>query len=211
MEISLQKVVVIGPPDTFELVEDYGAEVAGYLSIREEKRSTYLQYRYLGTDDHIPELINEGYSFAIALKDNLRRRQLIEQIVALRGVVVLLRHSSATVFKTTEVGVGAVIAPQSVVSAFAKVGSGVVVNYGSLVGHDVELGNWSFVAPGVKLLGYCKVGENAVLGTNSVVFPYVTIGNNVTIAANAVITKNVPDNFTVLPISKFRYIEKEIL
>lgn len=209
MEMSSRKVVVIGPPDTFELVDDCGVEIAGYLSNQEEKRSTYSQYLYLGTDEQIPVLTRNGYSFAVALKNNVRRKQLIEQITSLGGDVLVLQHSAATVFKSAEIGVGSVIAPQSVVSAAAKVGKGVVVNYGSLVGHDVELGDWSFVAPGVKLLGYCKVGENAVLGTNSVIFSHVTIGDNVTVAANTVITKNIADNSTVIPISKQRCIAKE--
>lgn len=44
------------------------------------------------------------------------------------------------------------------------------------------------------------VGDNVILGSGAKILGGITIGNNVTIAANAVITKDIPDNSKVLPI-----------
>lgn len=41
------------------------------------------------------------------------------------------------------------------------------------------------------------IGDNCYLGLNSKIFGSVTIGNNVTIGANAVVTKDIPDNAVV--------------
>lgn len=46
------------------------------------------------------------------------------------------------------------------------------------------------------------VGNNCVFGANSTIIGDITIGNNVIIAAGAVVTKNVPDNATVLEVNK---------
>ena len=41
------------------------------------------------------------------------------------------------------------------------------------------------------------LGENIKFGANSIVIGPITIGNNVTIAAGAVVTKDIPDNCVV--------------
>ena len=42
-----------------------------------------------------------------------------------------------------------------------------------------------------------SVGDNCYVGTGAIIIGPVTIGNNVTIAAGAVVTKDVPDNAIV--------------
>lgn len=42
-----------------------------------------------------------------------------------------------------------------------------------------------------------KVGNNVMIGVFSVIMPGVTIGDNVIIAANSVVTKNIPSNSVV--------------
>lgn len=45
-----------------------------------------------------------------------------------------------------------------------------------------------------------KIGDNVFIGTGAKIIGSVTIGNNVTIGANAVITKDIPDNSVVAGI-----------
>ncbi len=207
MEAVTRSIVVIGPPDTFELVESLKVyRIAGYLSPQEEVRSIYPQYTHLGDDGQIQLLVRQGYCFTVALKSNTRRQQLIEHIIDCGGEVVVVKHPDATVFDSAELMIGTVVAPQAIVSACAKIGRGVVVNYGSVVGHDVEVGNWSFIAPGVKLLGYSKIGSNVFIGANCVIYPYVTIGDNVTISANTTVTKKIHGDVKVIGIDKKRMI-----
>ncbi len=49
---------------------------------------------------------------------------------------------------------------------------------------------------------HAKVGNNCVFGANSTIFGDITIGNNVTVGAGAVVTKDVPDNTTVVGVNK---------
>lgn len=44
------------------------------------------------------------------------------------------------------------------------------------------------------------IGENVYIGPGAKVFGKITIGNNVAIGANAVVTKDVPDNAVVAGI-----------
>ena len=42
------------------------------------------------------------------------------------------------------------------------------------------------------------IGDNVFIGTGAKIIGNITIGNNVLIGANAVVTKDVPDNCTVI-------------
>ncbi len=52
------------------------------------------------------------------------------------------------------------------------------------------------------------IGDNFWIGGNSVIMPGVTIGNNVTVAANSLVTKDLPDNALALgsPAKILRYL-----
>lgn len=63
------------------------------------------------------------------------------------------------------------------------------VNVGSSAGLD-ENGNWTgYNAP--------QFGNNVYIGPGAKIFGAITIGNNVAIGANAVVTKDVPNDVTV--------------
>lgn len=49
---------------------------------------------------------------------------------------------------------------------------------------------------------HAKVGNNCVFGANSTIIGDITIGNNVTVGAGAIVTKDVPDNVTVVGVNK---------
>ena len=67
----------------------------------------------------------------------------------------------------------------------AKIGKSVTLNPLVVIGHKV---------PG----GGCPViGDNCFIGAGAKIFGNIQIGNNVTVAPNAVVVKDVPDNTTV--------------
>ena len=88
---------------------------------------------------------------------------------------------------------------------------------GIVVGRTAEIGNNTIIMPNVvigaryspkesekKLSGrrHAIIGEDCLLGTGCKIIGKIQIGNNVTVAANAVVTKDVPSNSLVLGINK---------
>ena len=72
-----------------------------------------------------------------------------------------------------------------IVNEKARIGKNVILNPLVVIGHKV---------PG----GGCPViGDNCFIGAGARIFGNIRIGNNVTIAPNAVVVKDVPDNSTV--------------
>jgi serine O-acetyltransferase len=79
---------------------------------------------------------------------------------------------------------------------------GIVVNSKSVIGRNCN------ISPGVNVgqanrgrkKGYPTVGDNVYIGPGAKIVGAVTVGNNAAIGANAVVTKNVPDNAVVAGI-----------
>ena len=83
-------------------------------------------------------------------------------------------------------------------STFGYGGMGVVIHSKSIIGvncticQQVAIGGGNSRFPGVPV-----IGNNVYIAKGSIVMGGITIGNNVTIGANAVVTKPVSDNAIV--------------
>ncbi len=85
----------------------------------------------------------------------------------------------------------------TVITSDVAINEGVLINLNCTIGHDVIIGRYAELSPGVHLSGLTHIGQFSILGTGAVVIPKVNIGNNVIVAAGSVVTKNVPDNVMV--------------
>ncbi|EPR6390995.1 NeuD/PglB/VioB family sugar acetyltransferase [Providencia stuartii] len=86
------------------------------------------------------------------------------------------------------------------ITANVKIGIGCLINKNCILSHDVSIGNFVEVSPGVKLLGHVKIGDYTTIGTGAIILPNINIGKKCTIGAGSVVTKNVLDNQTVIGI-----------
>ena len=100
-------------------------------------------------------------------------------------------------------GMGVVIHSKSIIGENHKkesssTGCWVVIHSKSIIGENcticqqVTIGGGNSRFPGVPV-----IGNNVYIAKGSIVMGGITIGNNVTIGANAVVTKPVPDNAIV--------------
>lgn len=82
-------------------------------------------------------------------------------------------------------------------------GKGLMIfHYGSIiVNANAKIGDYSIIYPGVVIgatnTGCPTIGHHCFIGAGSKIMGGVKIGNNVTIAPNAVVVKDVPDNAVV--------------
>lgn len=94
------------------------------------------------------------------------------------------------------------------ISYRTEIGSGFYIgHFGNIVIHgDTIIGNNCNISQGItfgvsnagKRIGVPTIGNNVFIGPGACVFGNITIGNYVTIGANTVVTKSVPDYCTVL-------------
>ena len=114
------------------------------------------------------------------------------------GLIPLaLRHPTAIIDTSCEVGVGLQAMPNSVLHRFAKVGDFCVINTGSIVEHDCVLGDGVHIMPGATLTGRVIVEHFATVGSNATILPGVRIGTGAVVGAGAVVTRDVPERAVV--------------
>lgn len=81
---------------------------------------------------------------------------------------------------------------------FGYGGMGVVVHSKAVIGDNCSIGQQVTIGGGNNHYpGLPKIGNNVRISKGAIVFGGITIGNNVTVGANAVVTKPVPDNAIV--------------
>lgn len=106
----------------------------------------------------------------------------------------------------------------------AQIGEGLYIPHcvGIVVGSTTVLGENCTIYPNVVFGAKCsprnpapkgrrhaKCGDNCIFGANSSIIGAINIGNNVTVAAGAVITKDIPDNAIVVGNNKIiGFLEK---
>ena len=103
----------------------------------------------------------------------------------------------------------------------AKIGKNLYIPHfvGIVIGSTSEIGDNCTIFPGVVFGAayspnrdnpsgrrHPKCGDNCTFGANSSIIGSITIGNNVTVGAGAVVTKDIPENATV--VGHNRVLEK---
>jgi serine acetyltransferase len=81
----------------------------------------------------------------------------------------------------------------------------VQINLDCTVGHDVVMGDYTTLAPGVHVSGCVRFGQRAYVGTGATIIngtqdaPLI-IGDDAVIGAGACVTKSVPTGLTVVGV-----------
>lgn len=93
--------------------------------------------------------------------------------------------------------------PHGVNGIFISLGA--IIGKGCVIFHHVTIGSNTLADS--KGHGAPIIGDNVYIGAGAKIIGGVTIGNHVRIGANCVVTKDVPDNTTVVA-APVRYITK---
>jgi sugar O-acyltransferase (sialic acid O-acetyltransferase NeuD family) len=104
-----------------------------------------------------------------------------------------------------EIGEGSVICAGSILTTNVTLGRHVQINLDCTVGHDVVMGDYTTLAPGVHVSGWVHFGKRVYVGTGAVILQGthdapLTIGEDAVIGAGAVVTKSVPPGVTVVGV-----------
>lgn len=156
---------------------------------------------FLGGDDALPHLRDEGIRCAfVAVGDNRRRLELMTMCGELGFEFVNARSPTAVVSRFAAVGVGVALMPGAIVNAGSVIGSGCIINTNAGVDHDCVLADVVHVAPGSTIAGNVVIGTGAFLGAGTVVIPTRRIGEWATTGAGAVVIHDIPSGSTAIGV-----------
>jgi sugar O-acyltransferase (sialic acid O-acetyltransferase NeuD family) len=115
---------------------------------------------------------------------------------------VAIIHPRVERSRWIEIGEGAVICAGNILTTNIKLGRHVQINLDCTIGHDVVMGDYTTLAPGVHVSGWVQFGERVYVGTGAVIIngtrgKPIIIGNDAIIGAGACVTKSVPSKTIV--------------
>lgn len=102
--------------------------------------------------------------------------------------------------KTCSMGVGNVVCTGCLFSCNTKIGNFNQFNGFITVGHDVIIGDFNSMMPGVRISGEVTIGNRNFWGFNSGIIQQKTVGNDVTIGAGAILLRKPKDGCTYVGI-----------
>lgn len=137
--------------------------------------------------------------FTIGIGNPQLRKMLVEKFEGLGGVnTSTIAGNSSIGNYGNQINSGCNIMQKVIITNDVKIGKSVIINQLSSIGHDVIIGDYVEICPSVSISGNCYIDENTFIGTNSVILPKVRLGKNVIVGAGSVVTKDIPDNCTVV-------------
>lgn len=110
---------------------------------------------------------------------------------AAAGRLASVLHPRACVSPASTIAPGCFIAAQAVVAPGACLGTCVIVNHGAVVDHDVQVGDFSHVAPLAALGGESVVGRGVLVGAGAVVLPQRRVCDDAVVGAGAVVLADI--------------------
>lgn len=157
-------------------------------------------HQLISLDDFLG-LKHEKY-YNIAIGDG-RVREAIACQVGLAAQSLTLQAMQTIVDSTNDIAAGAVLCPNTMVTANAKIGKFFQCNIFSYVAHDCVIGDYVTFAPGVHCNGRVHIEDYAYIGTNAILRQGTSekplrIGKAAVVGMGAVVTKDVPDGATVI-------------
>ncbi|MFD2552340.1 hypothetical protein ACFSQP_10975 [Bizionia sediminis] len=185
-----------------ELAEACGYRVAGLYHYNDDRvGETIYNIPILdSTNNLFKKTTLNNMCFAVSVGNNKIRVDLMRKINNLQGKTPTLIHPSAIVSRFAHLAEGVVVNANSVVQAEATIEPYSVVSYNAAITHNCTIGLGTYVSAGAIVGAYVKVREQVFIGQGAnVVGDKVSyVKHNAFIGAGAVVIKNVEAHTTVV-------------
>lgn len=211
------EVALIGDGGHSKVIRDLIHELPGckVVALLDDKyeRMALTGGVYRGPLKAVPQLIERypDLKFVAAVGSNGIRKSIVERLGLPSERYLTLVHPTAVVSRSASIGPGTVVMAHAAVQADARVGCHSIINTGSIVEHDNQLGDYVHAAPRAALTGSVYAGEGALIGAGAVVIPGISIGEWAVIGAGAAVIRPVPAHSTAVGVpATIVSVEKEV-
>lgn len=138
------------------------------------------------------ETLRKAENVLVAISDKEVKKVIYDYFINEGGFnIINFFHSTTIKGKYTNIGIGFIATPNTIISCNSIIGKGVFVNSGSQIGHDVTIGDYTSIMANVDIGGAAVIGDNVFIGTGAVILPGVKVVSNVRIGAGTVVLRNI--------------------
>lgn len=156
------------------------------------------KYPLVSTNEEVKHFFETvSRSFILCVGQPSIRKLLREKFTALGGNIVTYISPFSTVSPYCTIGTGTTILSNVIIEPGTVIGEACLFNKTSNIGHGCIINDYCELAPSVILTGEVEIGEYSYIGTGTIILPKAKVGSNVTIAAGAIVKKDIPDNALV--------------
>ena len=142
---------------------------------------------------------------ALAIGSPAARAGALERVEEAGLTPLTLVHPDVQRSSHVKIGLGSVLCAGAILTTEVTLGLGIQINLRCTIGHDVHLGDFATLAPGVHVSGCVHVGKRAYIGTGAVLIngtpsrPLV-VGDDAVVGAGACVVRDVPAGATVVGV-----------
>lgn len=163
--------------------------IKGFLDDTEEPlKGKECDYGVVGTiQDFQPK---ENDVLVIAIASPQEKQKLVPMLLERGAVFETVIHPSTGLGEYNQIGIGTVITAGFGMTVNVRIGEFVLLS-DCVIGHDVQIGDFSTISTKANILGYANIGRGAFLGANVVIAPNGKVGENAYVGIGSVVLKNV--------------------
>ena len=188
--------------DVVDAINAAGAtvwEVAGFLDDARPVGSEYLGRPILGRLCDAGRFAKELFVNAIGSDASYARRpQIVDSTRLAADRFATLVHPAAGVSPRARVGRGVVVNYGASVAGNVTVGDQVSVGPCCVIGHDCTVGDFAMLAPRAIVSGFVTVGRACYVGAGAILRQRVSVGDGALIGMGAVVLRDVESWSTVV-------------
>lgn len=177
--------------DAIELQNKY--RIVGFTDIFPQE--TYRGYPYLGKDDVLCDLFQQGVTNAFVgvgyMGNNIIRDILYNNIVRIGYKVPNIVDPSAVVSSSVLLGNGVFLGKNVVINANAQISDMCIINTGAIVEHECNVGAFSHIAVGAVLCGNVTVGSHVLIGAGATIIQCCHVGDDAIVGAGSIVLKDI--------------------
>lgn len=176
-----------------DAAESAGFTIMGVLDQPEKVGKEILGYKYIGTDEDIPNYVSKA-DFVITvgqIKSSAIRHKIAERVEKAGGKFATIIAHDAYVSKHAKVEEGTVVLHKAFVNAGAKVGKNCIINSMANIEHDVRVGDFCHISTGTMVNGEAQVGSDCFVGSRSVLYNCISVCQEVVVAAGSVVSRDI--------------------
>lgn len=145
-------------------------------------------YGVVGTiRDYVP---GKNDVLAMAVADPKGKRKLAEMLLARGAVFENIIHPDASLKEFSTMGTGNVVYGGFSMSNNVQIGSFTTL-LSSLVGHDVQIGDYTTISAFCNITGYVKIGMGVFIGGSCAIAPHAVIEDDAYVGIGSVVLRRV--------------------